>query len=231
MAGGVPKRVAALWFRYLKLAQQMGKQIDWSFYREWGSADEIAENAFETWWKTTGRKVFKRSDRLKVVATGDVVTVTIPSTYTVRELRRELGPAVKPYLRRGDRSEGHKYGVTGLVRYRQLALYQRLLEVDLARSHRDEPMREKLRLLLERYDKEITRLDKQTQTIAKKSDGARRARGFKGFRSPKRFLHNVRLGYQWRRKGTAIVENVARGVFPGHGYYRSAASQSGDRAR
>lgn len=225
MAPQIGQRTAALWFRYLQLAQRMNRSIDWNFYAEWGTPQDLVGESFNSWWKTRGRQLFERSDdqKLKVVASDSVVTVTIPVSYTVRQLRRELGPAVVPYLRKAHQSPVGKFAITGLVRYRQIALYQRLLEIDLAASSQSKPMREKLELLQERYGKNISRLQKQAETIAKKSGGRKPG---KRFELPRRFVSAVRLGYQWRRKGRAIVANVARGVFPGHAY-RYATRSSG----
>ena len=161
--------------------------------------------------------MFERPEagRLKVVPRGDVVLVTIPVTYTVRELRRRLGPALMHYLKKASRADRGRYAATGLVRYGEIARYARLLEVDLA--HRAKPMWRKLELLKERYEKETSRLQKQNATIKNRGlvIGRKRVRKF---RTPKRFKNDVRLGYEWRRKGGVIVENVARGVFPGRAY-------------
>jgi hypothetical protein len=214
----VLRSVAGLWFRYLKSAQKMGKAVDWSFYREWGSPDEIAGRTFNAWWTQRGRELFDRKQRkLTAVKRGDNVIVTIPITFTARELRRELGPVVKPFLSKEVRAQRRgKYLPTGLVNYKVLAKYLRLLELEI--GAKGQPMREKLLRLEQFYAKNQERVAGQNDAIRRKAGDRKR---FRKFRAGEVKGATVRDGYLWLKKARKIADNVASGTFPGRAYYQT----------
>lgn len=215
METGVRESVVKVWFRFLKAAQRLGESIDWSAYKEWGTPDEIEAATFNAWWKSRGRSLFeRRRARLKVSTDGSAVTVTFPVTYTVAELRREIGPAVSQHLVKGARTHRGKFTTTGLVRYNELVRYVRLLEIELTGNNKGKPMREKLDLLQQEYGRHTSRLAKQQKTMADKAHGKR----IKKLKTPKDFQRYERMGYQWSKKARSIVANVAACTFPGEGY-------------
>ena len=206
----------ALWFRYLKVAQRLGLPVDWNHYKEWGTPEEISASVFAPWWKTKGHQLFERRElRLVVTQDGDKLIVAIPVTFTVRELRKELGPAVSPYLSKSARVSRGKYRTTGLVRYDEMKRYLQLLEIEL-RSQPGRPMREKLEELAAKIDRDRARIEKQNLTIRSKAGGKKRVRRFK---PPRTASREVRLGYLWLKKARRIAGNTAAGTFPGREYY------------
>lgn len=132
-------------------------------------------------------------------------------------MRQEVSAVVTPFLSKEARAQGRgKYLPTGLVNYKALARYLRLLEVDLAM--RGKPMTQKLQRLEESYAKDQKRLEKQTATIKAKAGSRKRVRKFRGGYVK---AGSVRDGYLWLKKARRIAGNVAGGSFPGRAYYRS----------
>ena len=51
------------WWNYLKIAHQENRNIDWSFYKEWGGK-EMFDVSFRTWWKHNWRKLFSQTEQI-----------------------------------------------------------------------------------------------------------------------------------------------------------------------
>ena len=207
-----------VWFQYLKAAQRMNLPIKWSAYSAWGTPHEIAAWTFAKWWRERGRSIFERHDRrLRVESSGGTVVVTIPVSYTVRELRRELGPAVAPFLSKDARAKRGKHLRVGLVRYKHVAGYVRLLELDLDDKQGVVPLSDKITAFNARYEKEERRIVKQNAEIRRRAGAKKR---FRKFKRPDNMLGTERVAKQWLRKARRIAQNVAGGTFPGVAYYK-----------
>ena len=45
------KRIYLYWYKFLQLAIEEKKKIDWSKYEDWGNAKSVAKTKFDDWWK------------------------------------------------------------------------------------------------------------------------------------------------------------------------------------
>ena len=45
------KRIYLYWYKFLQLAIEEKKKIDWSKYEDWGNAKFVAKTKFDDWWK------------------------------------------------------------------------------------------------------------------------------------------------------------------------------------
>ena len=45
------KRIYLYWYKFLQLAIDEKKKIDWSKYEDWGNAKSVAKTKFDDWWK------------------------------------------------------------------------------------------------------------------------------------------------------------------------------------
>jgi hypothetical protein len=214
-AGETRKSVVGLWFRFLKIAMKLGLPIDWEFYREWGSQKEIEDATFAGWWKSRGSQLFERAQpRIRVSVEGADVVVTIPRDYTIRAIRKDIGPLVKTYLTRGDAGGGARFVTAGVVRYDDLARYVRLLDIQL-REQGSLAMKNKVTLLEADYAKWIGKAQKQNATMKARQRTGKR---IKKTKLPKQPKLTVRAAREAVKRARRIAENVAGGVFPGSAY-------------
>jgi hypothetical protein len=51
------------WWNYLKIAHQENRNIDWSFYKEWGGKN-MFDVSFRTWWKHNWKKLFSQKQQI-----------------------------------------------------------------------------------------------------------------------------------------------------------------------
>lgn len=217
------KSQVSLWFDYLKLADRMGLRVDWGYYKPWGTREEIRDLKFGTWWRLKGKALFEQPADTQISVTkvdGGFVHVKIPAYWTVRKVRREVGPVFAPV-----RSKNVPKGIGGFVirgrfSYGDFVSYKRLLELDL--NARAGGSSEKMGSLLrtfrveERRRKEKAAVATQTSSAKAAARGKRRHRKFRAV-EVKVTANEQRNGYIWLKKAKRIAENVATGVFPGGG--------------
>lgn len=51
------------WWNYLKIAHQENRNIDWSFYKDWGDKN-MFDVSFRTWWKHNWKKLFSQTEQI-----------------------------------------------------------------------------------------------------------------------------------------------------------------------
>ncbi len=54
------------WWQFLKSAHQEGRKIDWKYYKEWGTPEEIFSTTFRTWWVKNWERLFAVKSRYGV---------------------------------------------------------------------------------------------------------------------------------------------------------------------
>lgn len=209
----------SLWFQYLKLADELGYPVDWKFYRKWGTRQELRTKRFGTWWRERGEALFmeERPSQIKVVSSGGpTVTLEIPAHWTVRRLRKEIGPVFDAIPKAPVPKGKGEYVLKGRYSYTDFVTYLRLMNIDLeaAASGKQMGMKEKLLLLKKTEAERKRRFDKATATSAAKAKTAGR-RKYRKFRAVTVSKPEQRNGYIWIKKAKRIAANVARGDFPG----------------
>jgi|688.fasta_scaffold172581_3 hypothetical protein len=215
------KSQVSVWFDYLKIADRLGLKVAWAFYKPWGSQEEIRQLRFGTWWRTRGRSLFEASaeSQIEVVGSkGGYVDIRIPAHWTVRQVRKEIGPVFST-VRTKDAPRGtQEFNIKGRFSYGDFVSYKRVLELDL--NARDRGQREKMGNLISAFRaEEQKRKDRAARATATSS--ARAAQ--KGRRRHKKFKaievrvtpNEQRNGYIWLKKARRIAANVAKGEFPG----------------
>ncbi len=215
------KSQVSVWFDYLKIADRLGLKVDWAFYKPWGTREEIRQLKFGTWWRTKGQSLFEASaeSQIKVVGTKDgYVDIRIPSHWTVRQVRKEIGPVFSA-VRTKDAPRGTgDFHIKGRFSYGDFVSYKRVLELDL--NARDRGQREKMGNLIGAFraeeQKRKERAAKATATSSARAaqKGKKRHRKFKAV-EVKVTPNEQRNGYIWLKKARRIAANVAKGEFPG----------------
>ena len=215
------KSQVSVWFDYLKIADRLGLKVDWAFYKPWGTREEIRQLKFGTWWRTKGQSLFEASaeSQIKVVGAKDgYVDIRIPSHWTVRQVRKEIGPVFST-VRTKDAPRGTgEFHIKGRFSYGDFVSYKRVLELDL--NARDRGQREKMGNLIRAFQaegqKRKERAAKATATSSARAAqrGRKRHRKFKAV-EVKVTPNEQRNGYIWLKKARRLAENVARGDFPG----------------
>ena len=212
-----------LWFKYLNAANSLGLDINWAFYEQWGSKEELTTTKFGTWWKKKGEALFSapNTDCITLVSsTAEHVVVKIPAHWSVRRVRREIGPVFGPNRNAQVLRGSGNYVLRGRVSYKELIKYQRLFEIDMESHAKGKKMgmKEKLAELKKGEARRIERANKATATakLKAKKTGARRATKIRAVVVTKPEQRN---GYIWLKKARKIAANVAKGEFPGHDYY------------
>jgi hypothetical protein len=205
---------AKLWFDYLKLADRLGEKVDWEFYKEWGTAEEIRSLSFNKWWNTKGKALLTVEKTMEVVGTDDqYVIVRIPLSWDVRKIRDNLGVVTK-HLRKDLRKGLSKYEVTGRYSYPDFVSYKRMLELKLSVvDDLDRMTMEKLIAIFKSEEnKRVTKQTKINNKLQSKKQSInqklRRSRS-----SIKTDKITIRTGNEWVRKGKRIAANVAKGQF------------------
>lgn len=215
------KSQVGVWFDYLKLADRLGLKVDWGFYKPWGTQAELRRLRFGTWWRTKGQSLFEASaeGQIKVVGSKNgYVDIRIPAHWTVRQVRKEIGP-VFSQVRTKDAPRGTgEFHIKGRFSYGDFVSYKRVLELDL--NARDRGQREKMGNLIRAFraeeQKRKDRAAKATATSSAKAAqrGKKRHRKFKAV-EVKVTPNEQRNGYLWLKKARRIAANVAKGEFPG----------------
>lgn len=216
-----------IWFGLLKLAIAQGLPINESFYRSWGTRDELAKLTFNRWWLATGKSLFL--DSIPVIslieANDDFVTVKIPTSLTAAQVKRQVSQLVT--VQRGTKRLKAKppWAFVGDVNYKRLKQYERYLDIEFDPRNAGKTVEEKTELLRNTYRKIKARLDKQKKTLTAsgKKDVARRL----FYRDPDSFGSKleIRKGIEakkvnrWKLSGQILLLNVAEGRFPGQDYY------------
>tara|TARA_B100001093_G_C26453500_1_gene853351 strand:+ start:62 stop:559 length:498 start_codon:yes stop_codon:yes gene_type:complete len=54
------------WWQFLQIAHQEGRKIDWKYYKEWGTPEEIFSTNFRTWWVKNWERLFAVESRYGV---------------------------------------------------------------------------------------------------------------------------------------------------------------------
>jgi hypothetical protein len=215
------KHQASVWFDYLKLADRLGLKVDWDFYKPWGTREEICQLKFGTWWRTKGQFLFEApaESQIKVVGAKDgYVDIRIPSHWTVRQVRKEIGPVFST-VRTKDAPRGTgEFHIKGRFSYGDFKNYIRLLELDL--RAREQGKRDVMGNLMRAFRvEEKKRKDRAAKATATSSANAakRGKKRYKRFKAVevKVTSNEQRNGYLWLKKARRIAENVARGSFPG----------------
>lgn len=210
---------ADLWFQYLKLADRLGYSVDWKFYRQWGTRDEIRTKRFGTWWRERGEALFteERPSQIKVISQGGAtVTLEIPAHWTVRRLRKEIGPVYAAISKAPAPKGKGEFVLRGRYSYGDFVTYLRLLNIDLdaAATGQQLGMKDKLIRLKKAEEVRLRRLAKATESSKRRAGAAGRKR-YRKFRAVTVSAPEQRNGYIWIKKGKRIAANVAKGEFPG----------------
>jgi hypothetical protein len=209
-----------LWFDYLKIADQLGMNVDWDRYKSWGTKEEIRQLTFGTWWRLTGRQLFEApaDSQIKVIGKRDgFVDIRIPSNWTVRRVRKEIG-SVFTTVRTKDAPRGTgEFQITGRYSYGDFIKYRRLMTLDLAAKQRGR--RDSMGTLMQAFNAEEGNRKNRANKARKTSSAKAAARGRKRYRKfrvveVKVTPHEQRNGYIWLKKARKIAENVATGSFP-----------------
>lgn len=208
-----------LWFQYLKLADRLGYPVNWKFYREWGTRQEIRTKRFGTWWRERGEALFneERPSLIKVVSQGGpTLTLEIPAHWTVRRLRKEIGPVFAAIPRTPVPKGKGEYVLKGRYSYKDFVTYLRLMNIELeaAAARKQLGMKEKLILLKKAEAERKRRFEKATARSKEQAMAAGRKKHRK-FRAVTVSTPEQRNGYIWIKKAKRIAANVANGEFPG----------------
>lgn len=219
------KSQVGIWFEYLKLADRLGLKVDWSFYKPWGTREELQQLKFGTWWRTKGQALFETptETQIKVLEQkGGFVDIRIPSHWTVRQVRKEIGPVFST-VRTKDAPKGTgAFVIKGRFSYGDFKKYIRLIEGDLKarESGKRDVMGKLMRAFRIEEEKRKDKARKATATSAANAAkrGRKRHRTFKAV-EVKVTPNEQRNGYIWLKKARRIAENVAKGDFPGGNRY------------
>ena len=46
------------WWQFLKIAYEEKRKIDWKYYSDWGTSEEIFATTFRTWWVNNWERLF-----------------------------------------------------------------------------------------------------------------------------------------------------------------------------
>jgi hypothetical protein len=160
---------AKIWFGLLKLAIRQGVPINVSFYKSWGTNQELAVLSFNKWWKERGRALFENAIPVVSIvdATDEAVTVRIPTSLNAGQLKRQVSAVMTRH--RGTKRIKIKapLGFVGDVNYKRLKQYERYLEIEFDARNVGKTIEEKTELLREKYRRIGERLELQKTTMAK----------------------------------------------------------------
>jgi len=218
---------AKIWYGLLKLAIRQGVPINVSFYKSWGTNQELAALSFNKWWKERGRALFENAIPVVSIVdtTEEAVTVRIPTSLNAGQVKKQVSAVMTRH--RGTKRIKIKapLGFVGDVNYKRLKQYERYLEIEFDAKNNGKTIEEKTEALRNVYRKIKTKLEKQKRTM--QAAGKAQISKKLVFRDPDSFgsESQIRKGIdakkvsRWRLSGTILVLNVAEGEFPGKGYY------------
>jgi hypothetical protein len=81
-----------IWFGLLKFAIRQGVPINESFYKSWGTNQELAALSFNKWWKERGKALFESAIPVVslVDANNEAVTVRIPTSLNAVRVKKQV---------------------------------------------------------------------------------------------------------------------------------------------
>lgn len=239
-----------LWFGYLQLAIRSGVPINEKYYSNWGTPAELEGMTFNRWWRERGKAMFafdqdERQRAVTVERTGaGYVVLKVATDVEMDFVKRRVGEIVRQYRGKRRTRSFSRYKPTSQVNYKTLAVYKRLLEIHLAQRQTALSLGEKISLLKETYAKIHKRMKKQRETLRRQGERGRRLAGRWRSHEPDAFdtvddAANIDLksfspkkAHRWVVSGQLVMLNVAKGQFPGDGYYgRGIAGRLRNRRR
>ena len=216
-----------IWFGLLKLAIRQGIPINESFYKSWGTKQQLAALSFNKWWKERGKALFESAIPVVslVEANDEAVTVRIPTSLNAVQVKRQVSALMTKHRGTKRLKQRTPMGFVGDVNYKRLKQYERYLEIEFDPKNAGRTVEEKTEALRNVYRKIKGRLEKQKSTM-QKAGNSRISAKFK-FRDPDTFDSESKLRKgidakkvsRWRLSGKILLLNVAEGEFPGKGYY------------
>lgn len=232
-----------LWFDYLKLAARSGAPVNWKYYRDWGTKDELLGMSFNAWWKQRGKALFAANpqaqrDTVELEREGDrYVVVKIATDAPMGSISRRVSEIVRSARAvRRTRSFG-KFAPTGQVNYKTLAAYKRLLAISVNPKNASLSMVGKIELLKDQYAGIHARMKKQREKLRAKGERGRRLARRLRSHEPDTFdtgddpdhldlkSFSEKKAYRWLVSAQLVMLNVAEGKFPGDGYYGAKISE------
>lgn len=220
--------LAKVWYRYLQLAIKSNQSINWKYYKDWGSKAYIEETSFNKWWRDKGKELFTPiPPKVHVTdSNSSYVTVSIPLNIRKEDAYSQIGKILKSCKSTGTISDQLKYAPTGRVNTNTLIRYQRLIEIDLNPKYSGNPIKVKAEALLKIYEKNQERIKKQKMTLISKGKRVRinepNTKKLKGKEHKTKLDYQAidpRVAHRWLTQGRKVLGNVAKGEFPGKGYY------------
>ena len=220
--------LARIWYRYLQLAIKTDQPINWNYYKDWGDKETISSTSFNKWWKEKGKDLFTPTplEVKQISSDEEFVTVRIPLNIRREDAYSQIGEILRENQSKGSVSSLLKYAPTGRVNATTLIRYQRILEIDLSPKFQGEPFKVKAEALLNLYEKNKEKLIKQANTLRTKNKrmmiklpNTSKLKGKERATKNEYQMIDIRVAHRWLTQGRKVLENVAKGEFPGKDYY------------
>jgi hypothetical protein len=220
--------LARVWYRYLQLAIKTDQPINWGYYKDWGDKESIASTSFNKWWKEIGKDLFTPTplEVEKMSSDSDYVTVRIPLNIRKEDAYSQIGRILTENQSKGSIANLLKYAPTGRINANTLIRYQRMIEIDLNPKLQGKPFKVKAEALLKLYEKNKERLIKQETTLRAKNKrlmiklpNTAKLKGKERATKNEYQMIDIRVAHRWLTQGRKVLGNVAKGEFPGVGYY------------
>jgi hypothetical protein len=223
----VPKSTVGIWFAFLQQALKAKVPINWAFYSNWGTAEELAGISFNRWWAQTGAQLFSSAaPMVKVISIDDDdVVISIPRSLRINAAKRQVAALLAEQKPAHRIQRGYGLKVTGAANYRILKRYERLLKVELDPTNIGLSAAERLKKLQRVYERIAQPRIKAKANL--------RAKGKRAHGSITKFVDPESLGSErdknvsvnpkkisrWSASARHVLLNVAEGAFPGTAYH------------
>lgn len=158
------------WFFFLKSALMEGVDIDQSFYRDWGSPDDIRTLSFNKWWAQTGRQIADAAQQrdAKVVS---VSPSSVTIEFSLRMNSRLVKSKASALFTKAKNSVGRDTFELEEKRfdYKQFKIFEKILILESNSEYQGRTIEQKLQLLSKVFNDQSTKNKKTLETLIRKA--------------------------------------------------------------
>ena len=207
-----------IWFEYLQTAlndSKLSKKVSQSYYKEW-HLNQVKTKTFNQWIKTHERlftnEVEQKIRLLKGQRTPNTVAVEIPVNFNVQRIQKEIGKAVKGLVAKSQTNQRYKLHLNRPFQskpfdwFHWAYLFSLEKKPDGKRKYTNDEIWEL-----------VNAKQEKRQVKVKKRSNARRLQRNLSTSHAKRIERSKQILISRNiTKATKILNNVCKGIFPGH---------------
>ena len=201
-----------IWYQYLQTClndPKLSKKVNQNYYKEW-HLNQVKTKTFNQWIKTHERlftnEVEQKIRLLKGQRTPNTVAVEIPVNFNVQRIQKEIGKAVKGLVAKQQANQRYKLHIKRPLQSAPLDWFHWAYQFKQQDKY----------TLHEIWGLVNDKQEKRQVKVKKRSNARRLQRNLSTSHAKKIDRSKSILISRNINKATKILNNVCKGIFPGH---------------